>query len=93
MKKDYKEESEILKALAHPIRLQIIELLLLDIPEESCSVSSLQKELDIPQPTLSQHLQTLKSHRIIDGDKMGVQVCYKVVDKRATKILEILKNK
>ncbi len=92
MKDKYREESDILKALAHPVRLQIIELLLLGIPEESCSVSSLQKELDIPQPTISQHLQTLKSHGIIDGNKMGVQVCYKVIDKRVAKILEILKK-
>lgn len=92
MKDKYREESEILKALAHPVRLQIIELLLLDIPEESCSVNSLQKELDIPQPTISQHLQTLRSHGIIDGEKKGVQVCYKVIDKRVGKILEILKK-
>ena len=92
MKDKFKEESEVLKALAHPVRLQIIELLLLDIPEESCSVNSLQKELDIPQPTISQHLHTLKASRIIDGEKMGVQVCYKVIDKRAAKILEILKK-
>jgi DNA-binding transcriptional ArsR family regulator len=92
MKDKFKEGSEILKALSHPVRLQIIELLLLDIPEESCSVSSLQKELNIPQPTISQHLHTLKSNGIIDRDKMGVQVCYKVIDQRAAEIIEILKK-
>lgn len=92
MKDKFKKESKILKALSHPVRLQIIDLLLLGIPKESCSVSSLQKELDIPQPTISQHLQTLKSNGIIDGDKMGVQVCYKVIDQRAAEILEILKK-
>ncbi|MFO7981390.1 MAG: metalloregulator ArsR/SmtB family transcription factor [Candidatus Aminicenantes bacterium] len=92
MKDKYKDESDILKALAHPVRLQIIDLLLVGIPEEACSVNSLQKELDIPQPTISQHLQTLRSHGIIDGEKKGVQVCYKVIDKRVKKILEILKK-
>ncbi|MFW6140550.1 MAG: ArsR/SmtB family transcription factor [Acidobacteriota bacterium] len=92
MKDKYRDESEILKAIAHPVRLQIIDLLLVEIPEEACSVNSIQKELDIPQPTISQHLQILKNHRIIDGEKKGVQVCYKVVDKRVVKILEILKK-
>jgi DNA-binding transcriptional ArsR family regulator len=88
----YKDESELLKAVAHPVRLQIIELLLLKLPADACSVNSLQKKLGIPQPTISQHLQILKSHGIIDGSKKGVQVCYKVIDKRVLEILKILKR-
>ena len=92
MNHKYKDESELLKAVAHPVRLQIIDLLLLKIPANACSVNSLQKKLGIPQPTISQHLQILKSHGIIEGSKKGVQVCYKVIDKRVVKILQILKK-
>lgn len=92
MKYKYKDESELLKAFAHPVRLQIIELLLLGLYNEGCSVNSIQKKLDIPQPTISQHLQILKNKGIIDGSKKGVEVCYKVKDKRAVKILQILKK-
>jgi DNA-binding transcriptional ArsR family regulator len=74
------------------VRLQIIDLLLLNLPADACSVNSIQKKLGIPQPTISQHLQILKSHGIIDGSKRGVQVCYKVTDKRVVKILQILKK-
>jgi len=91
-KETYMNESEILKAIAHPVRLQIIDLLLIGIPKDACSVNSIQKELGIPQPTISQHLQILKSHGIIDGDKEGAKVCYKVVDKRVIKILQVLKK-
>jgi len=92
MKYKYKDESELLKAFAHPMRLQIIELLLLGLNAEGCSVNSLQKKLGIPQSTISQHLQILRNKGIIDGSKKGVEVCYKVIDKRVVKILQTLKN-
>jgi DNA-binding transcriptional ArsR family regulator len=92
MKYKYEDESELLKAFAHPIRLQIIELLFLGLYEEGCNVNSLQKTLGIPQSTISQHLQILKNKGIIDGSKKGVEVCYKVKDKRVVKILKILKK-
>lgn len=93
MKNEFQDESDLLKAIAHPVRLKIIDLLLLRLPVEVCSVNSLQQKLDIPQPTISQHLQMLKSHGIIEGSKSGVQVCYRVIDKRVIKILGILKKK
>ena len=92
MKYKYRDESELLKAVAHPMRLKIIELLLLELPIEGCSVNAIQKKLTIPQSTISQHLQTLRNKGIIDGSKTGVEVCYKVTDKRIAKIMQILKK-
>jgi DNA-binding transcriptional ArsR family regulator len=92
MKYKYRDESELLKAFAHPVRLQIIELLLLGLHIEGCSVNSIQKKLGIPQSTISQHLQILRNKGIIDGSKTGVEVCYKVIDTRVVKILQILKK-
>ncbi|MBN2245381.1 MAG: winged helix-turn-helix transcriptional regulator [Candidatus Aminicenantes bacterium] len=93
MENEFKDESDLLKAISHPVRLKIIDLLLLRLPIEVCSVNTLQQKLDIPQPTISQHLQILKNHGIIQGSKSGVQVCYKVIDDRVIKIIELLKNK
>jgi len=92
MKYKYQDESELLKALAHPVRMQIIELLLFGLDIEGCSVNSVQKKIGIPQSTVSQHLQTLRNKGIIDGSKTGLEVCYKVIDKRVIKILQILKK-
>jgi ArsR family transcriptional regulator len=92
MRAKYKDESELLKAIAHPVRLQIIDFLLLRISEESCSVNSIRKKLGIPQPTISQHLQILRNHGIIDRSKKGVRVCYKVIDKRVVNILQLLEK-
>jgi len=92
MKYKYQDESELLKALAHPARLKIIELLLVGLDLEGCSVNSIQKKIGIPQSTVSQHLQILRNKGIIDGSKTGLEVCYKVIDKRVIKILQILKK-
>ncbi len=92
MKYKYRDESELLKALAHPVRLKIIELLLVRLDIEGCSVNSVQKKLGIPQSTVSQHLQILRNKGIIEGSKTGQQVCYKVIDKRVVEILQILKK-
>jgi len=92
MKYKYRNESDLLKALAHPVRLKIIELLLIGLDIEGCSVNSIQKKIGIPQSTVSQHLQILRNKGIIDGSKKGLEVCYKVIDKRVIKILQILKK-
>jgi len=81
MKYKYRNESDLLKALAHPVRLKIIELLLIGLDIEGCSVNSIQKKIGIPQSTVSQHLQILRNKGIIDGSKKGLEVCYKVIDR------------
>lgn len=79
--------SEIFKALAHPIRLKIVCGL---IKKEECNVSIMVKKLEIPQPTVSQHLNILKNAGVITGYKKGTQVCYKVTNEVVKKIIKTL---
>lgn len=79
--------SEIFKALAHPIRLRIACGL---IKKKECNVSIMVEKLGVPQPTVSQHLNILKSAGIIIGQKKGTQVCYSVVDDTTVKIVKAL---
>lgn len=76
--------AEIFKALAHPIRLKIVCGL---IKKCECNVSIMVEKLGVPQPTVSQHLNILKNAGIITGYKKGTQVCYKVTDDIARKII------
>ncbi|MCD6413778.1 MAG: winged helix-turn-helix transcriptional regulator [Elusimicrobia bacterium] len=78
----------MLKALANPSRLKIVAGLIKD----KCNVSAIQKKLGLPQSTVSQHLNILKSRGIIMGVRDGVRVCYKVVDKKAAAIVRILED-
>lgn len=79
--------SEIFKALAHPIRLKIVCGL---IKKQECNVSIMVEKLDVPQPTVSQHLNILKNAGVITGYKKGTQVCYKVTSEVAKKIIKTL---
>ena len=75
----------IFKALAHPIRLTIAYNLMLQ-PE--CNVSKMCKCLNIPQPTVSQHLSILKNANVISGHRRANQICYKVENPKVINILK-----
>jgi ArsR family transcriptional regulator len=84
------ENARILKALAHPTRLCIVKGLL---DQGSNNVSYIQSCLDIPQSTLSQHLSRLKSVGIIDSERNGTEVYYKVIDLQTIKIVRAIFEK
>jgi ArsR family transcriptional regulator len=80
-------EADLLKALAHPIRLAIVKGLM---NEEGCNVSEMQHCLEIPQSTLSQHLAKLREADILSSKRNGLERNYYVVDEQAKKIVEVL---
>ena len=79
--------AEIFKALAHPIRLKIVCGL---IKKHECNVSIMVEKLGVPQPTVSQHLNILKNARVIEGFRKGTQICYRVTNEIAVKIISAL---
>jgi ArsR family transcriptional regulator len=81
------EEAELLKAIAHPIRLCIVKGLL---AEEGCNVSEMQNCLNIPQSTLSQHLAKLRECGILKSERNGLERNYYVVNEKIKKIIEVL---
>lgn len=83
----YNEAAEMLKVLAHPVRLCIINGLL---GEGACNVSHMQGCLGIPQSTLSQHLQKLRSARLIEGKRNGLEVNYSICDERVRELIGVL---
>ena len=85
---NYENISETLKALAHPARLKIV----VGILKDECNVAKIQKVLGLPQSTISQHLRVLKNADIIKGRKEGTKTCYRVIDVRVKKIVEIIKR-
>ena len=86
MRLNYEEISETLKALAHPARLEIVAGLL----KNECNVAQIQKALGLPQSTISQHLRVLKNAAIIKGRKEGTRTCYRVIDGRVRRFMEII---
>jgi ArsR family transcriptional regulator len=68
-----KRTAELMKALGHPARIAIIELL---AERETCICGDITDELPLAQSTVSQHLKALKTAGIIKGEIDGVRVCY-----------------
>ena len=87
MAMDYGRDSGILKALGHPLRLKIVEMLLLG---ENCNVNDIVERLKLPQSTVSQHLGLLRNKGILSHRKEGVRTCYRVTDKRVARLLRIM---
>jgi ArsR family transcriptional regulator len=70
-----KASSQLLKALADPVRLRILHLLL--DAEEIC-VCHIHEALGLPQPTVSRHLAYLRKHGLVIGRKEGQWVHYRL---------------
>jgi DNA-binding transcriptional ArsR family regulator len=69
-------KAEFFKALAHPLRIRILELLL----EGERSVQELQGSLNIDQPIVSQQLAILRAKNIVEARKQGTAIRYAVRD-------------
>lgn len=85
--KQYDDIAEFLKVLAHPVRICIVKNLL---EKGSCNVTNMHSCLGMPQSTISQHLQKLRSVGIIKGERRGLEIVYEVVDEKAEKIIKAI---
>lgn len=79
---------ELLKVIAHPVRIKILEELIKGV---KC-VSDFEEFLEISQPNVSQHLTLLRRHGVIDFYVDGRLKCYFLVDPIIPDIIEILKK-
>ena len=70
--------SKYAKALAHPARVAILNLL---IKKQACVCGDIVDELPLSQSTVSQHLKELKEAGLIKGDIDGAKVCYCIDEK------------
>ena len=69
-----REELALLaKALGHPARVRILELLLV---KEACCCGEIVDELPLAQATVSQHLRVLKEAGLVIGEIEGPRVSY-----------------
>ncbi|WP_114788830.1 metalloregulator ArsR/SmtB family transcription factor [Niabella yanshanensis] len=68
----------ILKALAHPARIAILQHI---IKSQACICNDLVEELGLAQATISQHLRELKNTGIIKGSIEGTSICYCIDEK------------
>jgi len=81
---DYVQQTQVFKALAHPVRLQILNLLRQE-PECVCHLTAV---LGLRQAYVSQHLAALRSAGLVIDQKDGLNVYYQVKDVRVFDVLD-----
>lgn len=67
-----RECARLLRAVAHPTRLLILD----ELTHGMKCVNDIQELLDVPQPNVSQHLAVLKDNGLVMCHKDGVTRCY-----------------
>ena len=72
---EFKAQAQVYKALAHPGRLLMVE----ELSRGERCVCELAELVGSEMPTVSRHLAQLKHAGIVDDDKRGAQVFYRLV--------------
>jgi DNA-binding transcriptional ArsR family regulator len=70
----FKAQAEIIKSLAHPTRLFLLD----ELSRGERAVHELTEMIGVEMPTVSRHLSLLKSTGILEAEKRGSQVFYRV---------------
>jgi DNA-binding transcriptional ArsR family regulator len=81
-------KAEFFRALAHPIRIRVLELL---VTGEK-SVQEIQESLRLEQPIVSQQLAVLRSKQIVEARKEGTTVQYSLRDPLLAELLQVARR-
>ncbi len=79
----------VLAALADPVRLRIVSILIA-APDGSCCGCDMEEPLGLSQPTISHHLKVLREAGLVDGERQGRWVHYRVIPERLSEIAAAL---
>jgi DNA-binding transcriptional ArsR family regulator len=81
-------EAELCSAFSDPTRI----LILYELDEHPKTVTELTAALNLPQPTVSRHLKTLRDHGLVNAERQGTSMLYQLSDRRLLEALDILRT-
>ncbi len=81
-------KAEFFKALAHPTRIRILERL----RDGEGTVGELQRVLGLDQSAVSQQLAVLRRQAIVEAEKQGATVRYRVRDETLFQLLDVARQ-
>jgi ArsR family transcriptional regulator len=84
----YELQANVLRMLAHPRRLEMLHLLAAGPME----VGALAVRLGASQPNVSQHLALLRSAGLVEVERSGREMRYRLSDPRVMKACEIMRG-
>ena len=81
-------KAEFFKALAHPLRIRILELL----RSGPLSVTQIQDATGAPASSVSQQLAVLRGRSIVTTERRGTTVIYSVADAELFELLDVVRR-
>ena len=84
----FQHAADILRTVAHPARLRIIDLL--ETGEQP--VAWICTRLGAPQPYVSQHLNLMKAKGILASRRKGSQILYSVSNKNVIEVIHCIRR-
>jgi DNA-binding transcriptional ArsR family regulator len=81
----YVLKAEFFRALGHPARVRILEL----ISDQERAVGELQAALGLDSSGTSQHLAALRRQGLVETRRQGTTVFYKLKDQRVADLLQV----
>ncbi|HQX82204.1 MAG TPA: metalloregulator ArsR/SmtB family transcription factor [Vicinamibacterales bacterium] len=81
-------KAQFFRALAHPVRIKILEILI----GGDRSVQELQASLGLEQPVVSQQLSVLRNQGIVTSQKYGLSVRYALRDPAIEELLDVARR-
>ncbi|EGJ73763.1 putative transcriptional regulator, ArsR family [Streptomyces sp. Tu6071] len=81
--------AKVFKALGDPVRLRLLSMIASRAGGEVC-VCDLTPAFDLSQPTISHHLKLLKQAGLIDSERRGTWVYYRLLPEMTDRLAAIL---
>jgi DNA-binding transcriptional ArsR family regulator len=85
-----RQAAECLRTLAHPSRLQIVQLLLTG---RAYTVGELAEQCGLTQPVTSEHLRLLQRCGFLQAERQGRQVFYQVCEPHLADLMNCIRGR
>lgn len=86
----YEIKANLFKALAHPARIRVLEIL--SANRRPTAVSEILADTEIEPTLLSQHLTVLKRHQVVRAERVGNVVYYELAHPSISELLVIART-
>jgi DNA-binding transcriptional ArsR family regulator len=81
-------KADFFKALGHPLRIRILELL----RSGPMSVTQIQEATDVPASSVSQQLAVLRGRNVLTTERHGTTIIYSVADAELFEMLDVARR-
>lgn len=84
----FRLHAEVCKTLANPKRLEILNIL----REREMTAGEIVKQMRVSKANVSQHLAIMRTAGILDAERQGVNIIYRIGNQKVTKACDLMRE-